>query len=733
MPRSAALLACLSALAFATAAAAQQAPEPADTTDPAEPIAFEADELVYDETIDRITASGNVLVRRDGQQLTADTVTYDRTSGVVAASGNVLVVSKDGTRAVADRFELTESLRDGAVENILLVLADGARLAARSGVREDGRSTLDRAVYSPCLVVDSEGCPQEPVWSIKAARVVHDPVKGRVRYRQARLEMFGVPVLALPSLSHPDSFDRNQSGILSPDIRYSRELGGELALPYFWSLAPNQDLTATAHVYTSVNPVLGLEYRHLFEQGPIRLAGRITYAGGQRIDDTGAIVATPSAVRGYFEGNGRLEHGNGWRSTFSSRLTTDDNFPGRYQISLDTRLRSTYALERFETDRYFSVRGWVFQGLRPEDEAARIPAALPLVDLLWRLPQTPLGGRLLLEANSLGLIRREGQSMARASASVRWDRSWLTPMGQRVTLTGLARGDLYHVSDSALADEPLYAGRDGFTARAIPLAAVDIEWPLAGSLLGGSQVLNPRVQLVASTTTANESIPNEDARAIDLEESNLFALNRFPGLDRWEGGARITYGLDWRWSRPRLEARAQIGQSYRLDNQAELFPDGTGLASRLSDIVGRMSLRIGSFVELTQRLRIDKDSLAIRRSELDVAVGTRRSFVSVGYLKFNRNIDLEDLTDHEEVRAGARLAFGRFWALFGSAVVDLTSTAEDPLTVNDGFQPIRHRLGLSYSDECFDLSLSWKRNYVDNPNARRGNTFLFSVSLKNLG
>ena len=85
------------------------------------------------------------------------------------------------------------------------------------------------------------------------------------------------------------------------------------------------------------------------------------------------------------------------------------------------------------------------------------------------------------------------------------------------------------------------------------------------------------------------------------------------------------------------------------------------------------------------------------------------------------------------MRAGARVAFGKYWAVFGSTVIDLTSTGEDPLTTNDGWQPIRARLGVSYTDECFDFGLTWKRNYIDNPNARQGNTILFTLALRNLG
>lgn len=745
--RRAALLS--SALVMAVSAAHTHAQEPgppaASLATPAPMIEFSADQLTYDDDMQVVTASGNVLVRREGERLTADSVTYNRASGVVTASGNVLLDDGNGVRAVADNFELNESLRDGVVRNLLLVLSDGSRLAAQSGVRVDGVSTLDHAVYSPCDVVDENGCPIRPVWQIKAVKVVHDPERGRVFYTGARLEMFGVPVVALPRLSHPDNFDRSQTGLLQPEFRISRELGGEMRVPWFWSIAPDRDLTVSGHFYTSARPVLGLEYRQLFAGGPVRLGGLLTYAGGQREDPvTGNIVSTPAKFRGALDGNGQIVHGNGWRSTFSARLTNDDNFLGHYQISLDTRLRSTYALEHFDTDngignRYFAVRGWYFQNLLQNVPAGTVPVALPQVDFRWRLPDRILDGQLLLRANTLGLYRADGQSVGRGLVSAEWQRDFLTTMGQRVSLTGLVRGDVYHTqNDLDLAalppDEAGYAGREGWQGRFISVAAMDVEWPFSGALFGGVQTLSPRVQVVAARATANETLPNEDSRAIDLEDTNLFALNRFPGYDRFEGGARVTYGVDWNWAYPGVVVKAQVGQSYRFsDWSEELVPKGTGISDNLSDLVGRISVEVGRFVEITQRMRLDRDSLAVRRNEVDLAIGSRKTFASIGYLKFNRKIQLEDLQDHEELRAGARLAIGKYWAVFGSAIVDLTS-ATTPLPLpSDGYQPIRHRLGVSYMDECFEFSLGWKRNYVDNPNARQGNTFQFTLKLRNLG
>ena len=163
---------------------------------------------------------------------------------------------------------------------------------------------------------------------------------------------------------------------------------------------------------------------------------------------------------------------------------------------------------------------------------------------------------------------------------------------------------------------------------AIGALAADVKWPFIGPAFGGIQRLVPRVQLVLTPPTPNLDIPNEDARAIDLEDSNLFALNRFPGYDRWEDGSRITYGVDWSLERPNLSITSNIGQSYRIVSRPAIFPEGTGLTDQLSDIVGRTRIRYGRLIDLTHRFRLDKSNFALRRSELDLTVGTDQTYVA---------------------------------------------------------------------------------------------------------
>ncbi|MEA3029901.1 MAG: LPS-assembly protein [Sphingomonadales bacterium] len=723
------------------AALAQQAPPPpapdpaAAGETPAE-IAFSADQLVYEESADIVTATGEVRMNREGYNLRADSVAWNRRSGEVRATGDVRVVSPGGDVAYADSVQLEDTLKDGIVQNMLLVLADGGRLAATEATRRNGVTTLNHAAYTPCAVTTPEGCPKAPTWQINAVRVVHDPVRHRITYQGATLNLFGVPLLGLPGLSHPDGSQGGGSGFLVPELRYSRRNGLEVSAPYYLRFAPNRDLTVTPHLYTGVLPMLEAEYRQLTSRGAFQAHGYLTYGSRLQLDPLAPVgTNADKGIRGYIEGSGRLVLSPIWTLTASGRYATDRTFMRRYDISRDDRLRSMVDVERITADSYISIAGWAFEGLRVTDVAGTQPIALPAIDARWRIADPILGGRIQLQANSLAIVRPEGQDTQRAFASAEWQRRGITPFGQELVLTAYARGDVYHSTDTLLTQTVSYRGQEGWNGRFIGAAAVDLRWPFVGEFMGGTQRFAPRVQFVASPRTENLDIPNEDARAVDLEDSNLFALNRFPGYDRWEDGVRVTYGADWEIELPGVSISSTIGQSYRLSNRATILPSGTGLSGRFSDIVGRTNVRVGRLLSLTHRFRIDKDNAALRRNEIDATIGGRRTYATIGYLRLDRNIDpaIEDLRDREEIRFGGRVSFARYWSVFGSTVIDLTGRREDPLSRADGFEPIRHRLGILYDDDCIELGVTWRRDYETSGDARRGNSFLIRVALRNLG
>lgn len=709
------------------ASVADDLPTPAG----ADEVGFAADSLAYDTDTDIVTASGSVQMVRDGYRLRADTVTWNRTSGAVVATGNVSITDAEGNVAHGDSIEVTDTLKAGVVQNLLLVIEQGGRVSAQKGSLDNGIYSLNRAAYSPCPVEDVKGCPKEPSWVIKAVRVRYDPKRQRVSYRDARLEMFGIPIAVLPAFSHPVG-DRAGTGLLVPDIRFNGVNGIELATPYYIRIAPNRDLTVTPHVFTQEAPMLELGFRSLNGRGAYQLGGYVTSSGQSTTNTPGT---TNRELRGYVDGSGTFRFSPEWSLSGSFRVASDRTFLRRYNISRDDRLRSTLNLQHIDADSYLSVAGWAFQTLRLNDPQGQMPIALPVIDYRLR-PQDPiLGGRVQLQANSLAITRTAGQDTQRAFASAQWELRRLTGMGQEVILTGYARGDVYHSSDNTLNPVPRYAGNGGWETRGIAAAAAEMRWPFIGAFLGGTQRITPRLQIVASPRLANLSLPNEDSRSVDLDEGNLFALNRFPGYDRFEDATRVTYGVEYALNLEHFSLESVVGQSYRISRRRTLFLDGTGLSERLSDIVGRTTIRYRNFVSLTHRFRLDKDNLAVRRNEVDATIGSRRTYVMASYLRLNRNVaqQIEDLADREEVRLGARVAFARYWSIFGSTVIDLTGKREDLFATTDGFEPVRHRVGIAYQDPCLEIGVTWRRDYRSTGDARTNNTFQLQLAFRNLG
>jgi LPS-assembly protein len=631
---------------------------------------------------------------------------------------------------IGEDVVLSDDLRDGTINNLLVVMEQGARLAATRGVRSGEVTTLYNAIYSPCPTTTATGCPKRPSWAITAAKVIDDPQHNRVRFEGGRFQLFGVNLPLLPVFNIARG-EGGATGWLVPDFSLSSRNGLELAVPYHIQFSSNRDLTLTPHVYTGVLPGLGVKYRELNSIGAFQIGGFATYG---KIDHLESDTTSENrSIRAYFEANGKWQFDPVWSLTTSLRAATDKTVTRRYDITNDDRLRNLVNLERIDSNSYISIAGWAFEGLRVNDVQKQIPIALPAIDARL-ITDDIAGGKVEVQANSLSILRLEGQDTQRAFVSARWDMRRLTPWGQELTLTAYGRGDVYHTDDAQDTAVPIYRGTNGWHTRAIGALAADLQWPFIGAALGGVQRLTPRVQLVLTPPTSNIDIPNEDARSIDLEDSNLFALNRFPGYDRWEDASRVTYGVEWSLERKNLSADANIGQSYRLSTRIGIFPQGTGLTDRMSDVVGRARIRYGRLIDITDRFRLDKDSLAVRRNEVDLTVGTTQTYAQVGYLRLNRDIDpnIEDLRDREELRFAARILFARYWSVFGATVVDLTDKSEDPLSEADGFEPVRNRLGILYEDECLSLGLSWRRDYGQVGAFRKGSTFSLSLALKGL-
>src|SRR3546814_456106 len=114
---------------------------------------------------------------------------------------------------------------------------------------------MRRAVYSPCALCERDPT-RPPLWQIKAGEVVHDETQKEIVYKDAVLEMWGVPVMYAPYFFHADPSVKQKTGFLTPTLGSDSDLGWLAHIPFHIAIAPNQDATLTP-IFMSKEGVIG--------------------------------------------------------------------------------------------------------------------------------------------------------------------------------------------------------------------------------------------------------------------------------------------------------------------------------------------------------------------------------------------------------------------------------------------------------------------------------------------
>ena len=201
-----------------------------------EPFSVSADSLHYDMERELYVARGNVRIDQTGRSLHADWAAFNRRTGRGVASGAVRLVS-EGDEVRADFVEFDLEVREGQVRGGVFESESSHFRASAAEISKlgDDHYHFREGRFTSCRCEDHD-CP-EP-WAI-AAEEADLEVEGYATAKNARFEVFDVPVLWLPWAVFPVKSER-QTGFLFPEF----SLGGfdafDIGLPFFW--APREEL-----------------------------------------------------------------------------------------------------------------------------------------------------------------------------------------------------------------------------------------------------------------------------------------------------------------------------------------------------------------------------------------------------------------------------------------------------------------------------------------------------------
>jgi LPS-assembly protein len=714
---------CQSLIMFAVLAVALLVCAPHDhaTAQDSSKFLIIADEADYDREKGLVVASGNVEIIYGNRTLIADRLSYDQRTDTVKATGNIILIEPSGEVYFSEYVELTDEMKNGVIEQIRVLLSDDSRLAGVGGRRIGGyRTEMSKAVFSPCEIC-REQPNRPPLWQIKAQEVVHDSNERTVSYRNAFLEMFGIPVAYTPYFSHPDPTVVRKTGLLVPQFGSTSSSGKFLQVPYFWAVSPDKDVTFDPIFTAEEYVLLSGEYRQRFDNGEFQISGGGVLAERQ----SGSIESAKQEgreLRGHILSKVRFDVDDTWRWGIDIERVSDRTYFERFPFfgGFGNALTSTAFVEGFRGRNYAAANTYLFQDLRTDETLLDEPVVLPMLDFNHVGVPNDFGGRWSLDANARVLFGNSRTDSHRISLKPGFSVPYYAEAGYVTTLKATVQTDLYYVRNDSSS-----SGRSGndITGRFFPQGVADWRYPFFRQSGSVYQLIEPVLGIVVAPNGSNpDKIRNEESDIINFDETNLLSADRIPGLDRVESGHRTYYGFKAELHGERGGFTTMfVGQSYR-PHADENLSNAFGLEKHFSDYVGRLDIVPNDKLDVRFRFRADKDDLTLLRSELGFNVKTGPLGFNGEYIFVDSKAGTSDGSDKEELRARISSDITDDWKVAASTVRDLERE-----------ESRSNRISLIYEDICFTFNATYSRSYTTVAEVGRSAQLFFRLTFKHLG
>ena len=658
-------------------------PRRASELDDGKAIAY-ADAIDYDQD-GRSVLVGDVEVLFGGRRLIADSAVLD--GNEVELTGRPRF-SEPGVHIEGHSIDANvEQERASIYDAIFLMSPSEYRgTAKRIDVAGDAL-VLNETALTACR-------PGRRGWRVVASEIEYEEEAVYAKARRARVELFGVPVIYIPSLRFPVSSERT-SGFLFPSAEQSGRDGTDIGIPYYLNLAPNMDATVAPRWISQRGPGLEAEWRYLTRN--------------TRWDVSGAYLNEDERYNGLvdrddYTGTSPFDPADRWLARVSQRgrwggLSTRIDFAAAsdndYFLDLGSGLGiiSQHALERRGEVSYrrggFDATLWAQRFQRLESRA----------DPYRREPELVLSYTRFLAPVDLSLRSSVGWFDSSLSGVVTGRRAHVEP-GIRLEIDrpGVwfeSDARLYHTAYELDTFEPLADDQPNRTLHGVAVGTgLRFERKGKGQRV---QTLEPAIRYRYRSFEDQAALPLFDTGAHRPSFDALMRDRRYLGLDRIADRNEVVVSLQSRWFDPLMPARSTALRAAWIDSlepaRVTVFDDELDFDRLL--IVGGEWRR--SFGDARFRQTVDAVWNEADAAWDEVALASRLSIAD--RLILNAGIRRRPRDDVRQTDVGFAWQLNHALEVVGRWNFDWQTD-----------RTLESLAGLSYADCCFAVSFLWFKN-----------------------
>jgi len=524
-------------------------------------IVIEGDSL--ESILDRkLRASGNAMISKGNQSITADFIEYDQISEQLYAKGQITIttpgIELKGTELEMSLAENTGSIANGSfVANInesmsLEKADDGSTItkvktskfnsklrgtATKIFLEGEDKKKLEFAKITTCEAGQNE-------WFISSEETVIDQSSGNIKAKDAVLSLRGIPIMYSPYVDFSLTSQR-RSGWLLPTAGSTTTSGFEMSIPYYFNLSPTYDATLTTRNMAKRGLQFDGEFRYMKEN----------YAGTSKVQYLNKDRDSNIDNRYLLDINHQHDFGHGFTGTidYEKVKNNDNNYFADMSTSIavtsQVSLRQTAHLDYEMTDDLSDIKASLkvqeFQNL-----TSASPYELkPSFNVSFKKDWEDKADQSLFLQTDVNLMYDQFDKGDNAANNI--------ATGSRVASTPSIsfpmEASFGFLNPKLIANLRHYDLDDAKTSQksiAVPTVSLDsglyFDRPFELSNYNFIQTLEPRVFYTYTPYEDQTELPMFDTSLNELNSSSIFQENQFSGQDRVMDTNAITTALTTR-------------------------------------------------------------------------------------------------------------------------------------------------------------------------------------------
>ncbi len=490
-------------------------------------------------------------------------------------------------------------------------------LKGKSAILSQNETKIYKSVFSTCNT-ENKSCPG---WEIETEQFTHDKINKTFNYKNSWLKMFNQEIFYLPFFSHPDPSIKRKSGFLSPTYANSSNYGTWINIPYFKALDIDKDFTFKPRLYFDDKLILQSEYRQAFENS--NFIADFSYNNDGKNTNSHFFA----------KNSGTFKNGSNYDLEYQS--VTNDEYLKLHNLSnssdiitnesnLTTRF---YLQNQIDENTLFTNGIYIHEDLSKKD-SDRFQYVFPDFYFNKKIEvEENFNGNFYL--TTYGYQRQFNTNNYEAAITNDFlfnSDNFISKKGLNSYYQLLLKHDNLFTSTSA---------NDDGTSDLYQSILLKTEYPLIKKNENFSNYLKPIAAFKFSPNNSKD-ISGKDLR---LSYDNIFSLNRIRENHNVEGGASISFGIEYNREDQYNNNILTLGLANSVSNKKNRnLPSKSKLDQTRSDIVGKFNINPTKILNIDYNFSYDRDLKNSNYQSLSTSLNFNILKLEFGYLSKDNEI-----------------------------------------------------------------------------------------------